>query len=43
MKKKFNQMIKEFRVELSNYPKYIDDEGWYDLAFYWKTCKLFHI
>ena len=43
LKKKFNSMIKEQRSNFSNYPKYIDDEGWYELRTYWKSCKLFHI
>jgi hypothetical protein len=43
LKKKFNAMIKEQRSNIPNYPEYIDDEGWYDLGNYWKSCKLFHI
>ena len=43
LKKKFNSMIKEQRSNLSNYPKYNDDEGWFELRTYWKSCKLFHI
>lgn len=36
-------MIKEFREDLSFYPKEEDFEGWFDLGNYWKTKKLFRL